>query len=74
MNGVTLNPRKFKLGPKVSFGGFIVKAGPGGDSSPHISADPDKINRILNCEPPKNKTEVQSFVGMVKQMNNWSIK
>ena len=44
VNGVTLNPRKFKLGPKVSFGGFIVKANPEGSSSPSISADPDKIN------------------------------
>jgi hypothetical protein len=73
-NGVTLNPRKYKLGPRVKFGGFVVKAGPEGSSSPSISPDPDKINRILNCEPPRNKAEVQSFVGMIKQMNAWSIK
>ena len=70
---MTLNPKKFKVGQCVNFGGFMVSYDPKCET-PDIKPENDKINRILNCQPPKSKAEVQSFVGLVKQLNSWSMK
>ena len=51
-----LNKRDFWL-KKVSFLGQIV-------STEGIRVDPIKIEAIVNWKPPRNVTEVRSFLGL----------
>ena len=39
-----------------------------------IFADQDKINRLVNYKAPRNKKEARQFIGLLKQLNNWSHK
>ena len=55
---------------KVSLGkflGFLV-------SQRGIEANPDKIQAILNMEPPRNVKEVQSLTGRVATLNKFISK
>ena len=72
-DGIILHPDKFKLGTRVKFGGFVLDCT---DQSvgPKILPDMDKVNRLVNYSPPKNKTQVRQFIGLLKQLNNWSSK
>ena len=72
-DGITLHPDKFKLGTHIKFGGFLLDCA---DHSvgPKILPDTDKVNRLLNYKPRQNKTQVRQFVGLLKQLNNWSSK
>nr|XP_023892879.1 uncharacterized protein LOC112004870 [Quercus suber] len=71
----TLRRYKMKLNPsKCAFGvslgkflGFMV-------SEKGIEANPDKIQAILNIEPPKNIKEVQSLTGRVAALNRFVSK
>ena len=71
----TLKRYKMKLNPsKCAFGvssgkilGFMV-------SQRGIEANPDKIQAILNMEPPKNIKEVQSLIGQVAALNRFVSK
>ena len=71
----TLKRYKMKLNPsKCAFGvslgkflGFMV-------SQRGIEANPDKIQAILNMEPPKNIKEVQSLTGLVTALNKFVSK
>ena len=71
----TLKRYKMKLNPsKCAFGvslgkflGFMV-------SQRGIEANPDKIQAILNMEPPKNIKEVQSLTGLVTALNKFVLK
>ena len=71
----TLRRYKMKLNPsKCAFGvssgkflGFMV-------SQRRIEANPDKIQTILNMEPPKNIREVQSLTGRVAALNRFVSK
>ena len=71
----TLKRYKMKLNPsKCAFGvssgkflGFMV-------SQRRIEANPDKIQAILNMEPPKNIKEVQSLIGQVAALNRFVSK
>ena len=63
-----LNPSKCAFG--VSFGkflGFMV-------SHKGIEANPNKIQAILNMEPPRNIKEVQSLTGLVAALNRFVSK
>ena len=68
----TLKRYKMKLNPsKCAFGvslrkflGFMI-------SQRGIEANPDKIQAILNMEPPKNIKEVQSLTGRVATLNKF---
>ena len=44
--------RKFKLGVKISFAGFVIDASNG---EVVISPDPDRLQAIQKMESPKNK-------------------
>ena len=68
-----MHPDKFKLGTRIKFGGFVLDCA---DHSvgPKILPDIDKVNRLINYKPPRNKTQVRQFVGLLKQLNNWSSK
>ena len=71
----TLRRYKMKLNPsKCAFGvssgkflGFMV-------SQRGIEANPDKIQAILDMEPPKNIKEVQSLIGRVAALNRFVSK
>ena len=64
-DGIILHPEKFKLSSRVKFGGFLLDCS---DHSvgPKILPDTNKVNRLLNYKPPKNKTQVRQFVGLLK--------
>ena len=49
------------------FLGFMVSHG-------GIKANPDKIQAILNMEPPRNIKEVQSLTGRVAALNRFVLK
>ena len=52
-----LNPSKYAFGVSLGkFLGFMV-------SHRGIEANPDKVQAILNMEPPRNIKEVQSLIG-----------
>ena len=37
-----------------------------------IQPDPGRLEAIASISPPKNKTDVRVFLGMVRQMEAWS--
>ena len=63
-----LNPSKCAFG--VLFGKFLRFM----VSHRGIEANPDKIQAILNIEPPRNIKEVQSFTGRVAALNRFVSK
>ena len=63
-----LNPNKCAFGVSSGkFLGFMV-------SQRGIEANPDKIQAILDMEPPKNIKEVQSLTGRVAALNRFVFK
>ena len=63
-----LNPKKCAFGVSSGkFLGFMV-------SQRGIEANPDKIQAILDMEPPKNIKEVQSLTGQVAVLNRFVSK
>ena len=63
-----LNPSKFTFGVSSrKFLGFMV-------SQRGIEANPNKIQAILNMEPPKNVKEVQSLTRRVAALNRFVSK
>ena len=63
-----LNPSKCAFG--VSSGKFLRFM----VSQWGIEANPDKIQEILNMEPPRNVKEVQSLIGRVATLNRFVSK
>ena len=57
----TLSRKKFEIGSKVKFAGFIV----GADG---VAPDPDKLQGIRDFQTPTTATQLRSFLGMVNQM------
>ena len=63
-----LNPNKCAFGVlSGEFLGFMV-------SQRGIKTNPDKIQAILDMEPPKNIKEVQSLTGQVAALNRFVSK
>ena len=63
-----LNPSKCAFGVSLGkFLGFMV-------SHRGIKANPDKIQAILNMEPPRNIKEVQSLTRRVTALNRFILK
>ena len=63
-----LNPRKCAFGVSSGkFLGFMV-------SQKGIEVNPDKIQAILDMEPPKNIKEVQFLIGRVAALNRFVSK
>ena len=63
--GLKLNPDKCKFGQtSVNFYGNIV-------STAGLKLDPKKVNIIVKMPPPKNKTELASFLGMCNYLSNY---
>ena len=63
-----LNPSKCAFG--VSLGKFIRFM----VSHRGIEANPNKIQAILNMEPPRNIKDVQSLTGRVAALNRFVLK
>ena len=66
---IKVKPSKLRVGKEVIFGGFQCKATGNGVE---IQPDPSRLEAIANISPPKNKTDVRAFLGMVRQMEAWS--
>ena len=58
-----------RLGTKVKFGGFQVKAVNG---EVKILPDPGRLKAIEDTPAPRTKTDVRAFLGMARQMEAWS--
>ena len=58
--GISLHPKKYNFSMKeVKLLGHII-------SKDGIRIDPDIVNDIMKVDEPRNKKEVQSFIGQVK--------
>ncbi len=65
-NNIRFNPDKFQF--KVEEASFFgLKWSPNG-----IKPDEKKVKSITAMDPPKNLTELQSFMGMVNYLNRFS--
>ena len=67
---VTLSSRKLKSGKRLSFAGFIIDCTK--DKGPEILQDPKKTKAILEWAEPRNKAELQSFLGAANQLSLWT--
>ena len=65
-----LNPKKFKVGTSVEFGGTNVKYSPANDRV-QITPAEDKVEELLGRNPPKSKKELQSVLGSLNQLSQW---
>ena len=64
--GITLNAEKREFSrSKVKFVGHIIDAD-------GIRVDPDKIQAIIDMNPPSNISDVRRFLGMVNQLSKFS--
>lgn len=65
VSNVTFNKRKFqyKLKEVKYFGHVFSKEG--------MKIDPERVRALLNIKSPSNKTELQSFLGMVNYLRNF---
>ena len=61
--------KKIDIGINITYGGFNQDNQP--NKTITIKADQTRIDTILNMEPPTTKTQVQSFLGMIKVLHNW---
>ena len=61
--------KKFKIGRRIKFWGFIIA---NVDGKVNIEADTGKLERIRDFPTPQSKDDIASFVGLVKTLNNWS--
>ena len=64
-----ISTRKFKMGSKVKFGGFLVTNDEG---RVHTETDQEKLDKIRDFPRPLNRDDVASFIGLVETLNNWS--
>ena len=68
---ITFSIKKFKIGRELIFGGFLVKVDKDtGEVS--VLPDPKKIEALNNIQPPSNRTELLSFLGLAKMLTRWS--
>ena len=67
---VTLSSRKLKSGKKLSFAGFVIDCTK--DKGPEILQDPKKTKAIMEWAEPRNKAELQSFLGAANQLSSWT--
>ena len=61
--GLKLSVKKLHIGPKVSFGGFIV-------SAQGASPDPQKLVALRQFPVPHNLTTLRSFLGCAQQLSH----
>ena len=64
-HNLKVSRRKFKLGVKISFGGFVIDAS---SREVVVSPDPDRIQAIQRMGSPTNKCQVREFLGLVQTL------
>ena len=63
-----LNPRKLQFAQEsVTFCGDIISQG-------GIASDPEKMRAIADFSMPTNMTAVRSFLGLVHQLHNFTVR
>ena len=60
--------RKFEIGVKLAFVGFVIDASSG---EVVISPDPGRIQAIQRMGSPTNKRQVREFLGLVRTLEAW---
>ena len=60
----TLSQKKFEIGRKVNFAGFVV-------SRDGVFPNPDKLQGIRDFPAPSDISSLRSFLGMINQLNNF---
>ena len=68
-NRFIVSRKKITKGKKIKYGGFQLEKK--ANQSITISADQARIQTIMDIEIPKTKTQVQSFLGIIKVLHNW---
>ena len=62
---LTLNPKKCSFGKtKIAFWGTII-------SSKGVRPDPEKFKELENLPPPKNTSELKSFICLMQSNNDF---
>ena len=61
VNSITLSKKKVQYGVEVKFAGYLV-------SQTGVRPDPDKVKAIRDFPPPRNLTELRSFLGLANQL------
>ena len=59
-------PKKFKVGQKLSYGGFVLEAKQG--EAVKILPDESRLTELLEINPPTSKAELHSFLGLLNAM------
>merc|ERR1711954_331853 len=65
-----LNPTKFKIGPKVEFGGTKIRYSQTNNRE-QITPSQQKIEKLMGKEAPKTKKQLQSVLGSLNQLSTW---
>ena len=67
MNGIKFNPKKMQFRTKECkfYGHYLTPEG--------FQQDPAKVEAILKMDPPKNKADLESFLGLVNYLKKYSI-
>ena len=52
--------------------GHQVTLDPSGGKPPQIGPDPSRVEKLANMQPPSNIKQVQSFLGLVNQLEKFS--
>ena len=68
-NGFVVSRKKFDIGTNITYGGFNLQKQD--NKTIAIKADQARIDTILSMDPPTTKTQVQSFLWMIKVLHNW---
>ena len=60
-NNIPISKKKFRIGEKIKFAGFVV-------SGKRVEPDPERIAAIDKFPVPKNTSDVRSFLGLANQL------
>ena len=63
-HNLTISRKKFKVGNRVKFAGFIV-------SDKGVAPDPERIAAIAGFPVPKSVSDVRSFLGLANQLGSF---
>ena len=63
-SNIKLSRKKFKIADHLQFAGFVV-------SSQGLKPDPAKLQGISDFPPPRNTTDLKSFLGLAQQLGHF---
>ena len=63
-NNIGISRKKLQIGPKVTFGGYVIDNG-------KVRMDPGKLSALANFPAPKDRCNLKSFLGLLAQFQNF---